>query len=142
MDEAQRKNGRENGELTTDYTDGENSHNSHKRLNKVGQRNGLSPSTQSNAKTSVKHTWYDGGLMPERPEELEEGIRMGDTYGGAPYVGEKGKILTGSHGANGLRIIPKAKMMEYQRPPATGLQSYCRSRFTLKPFSATSGPPS
>ncbi len=124
MDEAQRKNGRENGELTTDYTDGENSH---KRLNKVGQRNGLSPSTQSNAKTSVKLTWYDGGLMPERPEELEEGIRMGDTYGGALYVGEKGKILTGSHGANGLRIIPEAKMKEYQRPPANGLQPVCKA---------------
>jgi hypothetical protein len=67
----------------------------------------------------LKLVWYDGGLMPERPEELEPGLKMGDTYGGALYIGDKGKILTGSHGANGLRIIPQAKMDAYQRPPKT-----------------------
>ena len=65
----------------------------------------------------LKLVWYDGGLMPSRPEELEEGRRMGDTYGGALYIGEKGKILCGSHGANGLRIIPEAKMQAYTLPP-------------------------
>ncbi len=64
-------------------------------------------------------TWYDGGLMPPRPEELAPELKMGDTYGGALYVGDKGKILTGSHGANGLRIIPEEKMKAYTRPPAT-----------------------
>ena len=63
--------------------------------------------------------WYDGGLMPETPEELEPGRKMGDTYGGVLYVGTKGKILTGSHGARGCRIIPESKMAEYQRPPKT-----------------------
>ncbi len=67
----------------------------------------------------LKLVWYDGGLMPERPEELEPGMKMGDTYGGVVYIGDKGKILTGSHGANGLRIIPEAKMAAYQRPPKT-----------------------
>jgi len=67
----------------------------------------------------LKLVWYDGGLMPERPEELEPGLKMGDTYGGALYIGDKGKILTGSHGANGLRIIPQAKMDAYKRPPKT-----------------------
>jgi len=47
----------------------------------------------------LKLTWYDGGLMPTRPEELEEGRKMGDRHGGAIYVGSKGKILCGSHGA-------------------------------------------
>ncbi len=64
-------------------------------------------------------TWYDGGLMPPRPEELAPGVRMGDTFGGALYVGSKGKILTGSHGANGLRILPEEKMKNYKRPPKT-----------------------
>ncbi|MBP7569750.1 MAG: Gfo/Idh/MocA family oxidoreductase [Acidobacteria bacterium] len=64
-------------------------------------------------------TWYDGGLMPARPEELPADARMGDTYGGALYVGEKGKILTGSHGANGLRILPEKRMQRYTRPPKT-----------------------
>jgi predicted dehydrogenase len=67
----------------------------------------------------VTLTWYDGGLMPPRPEELAPGIKMGDQYGGALYVGDKGKILTGSHGANGLRLIPEAKMNAYQRPAKT-----------------------
>jgi predicted dehydrogenase len=64
-------------------------------------------------------TWYDGGLMPPRPEELPDGIRMGDTFGGALYIGDKGKILCGSHGANGLRIIPEERMRDYVRPPKT-----------------------
>ncbi len=64
-------------------------------------------------------TWYDGGLMPAWPEELGRDRRMGDQYGGALYVGDKGKILCGSHGARGLRIIPESKMQAYQRPPKT-----------------------
>ena len=61
-------------------------------------------------------TWYDGGLLPARPEELEDSRKMGDTYGGALYIGSKGKILCGSHGANGLRLLPEKAMQEYQRP--------------------------
>jgi predicted dehydrogenase len=67
----------------------------------------------------LKLVWYDGGLMPERPEELEPGRKMGDQYGGVLYIGEKGKILTGSHGARGVRIIPEEKMQAYERPPKT-----------------------
>jgi predicted dehydrogenase len=63
--------------------------------------------------------WYDGGLMPPRPLELADGQEMGDKYGGALYVGTKGKILCGSHGANGARIIPEEKMAAYKQPPAT-----------------------
>ena len=65
----------------------------------------------------VRVVWYEGGLMPETPTELEPGRTMGDQYGGAIYVGDKGRIITGSHGANGLRIIPETKMKEYRRPP-------------------------
>ncbi|HEX7450527.1 MAG TPA: Gfo/Idh/MocA family oxidoreductase [Pirellulales bacterium] len=63
--------------------------------------------------------WYDGGLMPARPEELPDGEPMGDTYGGALYIGSKGKIVCGSHGANGAKIIPPEKMKAYQQPPAS-----------------------
>ncbi|HXK58756.1 MAG TPA: Gfo/Idh/MocA family oxidoreductase, partial [Acidobacteriota bacterium] len=35
----------------------------------------------------LKLVWYDGGLLPGRPEELEPGRKMGDQYGGAIYVG-------------------------------------------------------
>ncbi len=75
---------------------------------KFPARNGLPP---------VKLFWYDGGLKPPTPDELEEGRTMGDQYGGTIYVGTKGKILTGSHGANGVRIIPEKAMLEYEKPP-------------------------
>lgn len=64
-------------------------------------------------------TWYDGGLMPPRPEELPEGLMMGDQYGGALYVGDRGEILCGSHGANSLRILPEERMLDYERPQRT-----------------------
>ncbi|MCF7707664.1 MAG: Gfo/Idh/MocA family oxidoreductase [Verrucomicrobia bacterium] len=56
----------------------------------------------------VKLTWYDGGLKPPRPKELENGRELG--VGGRILVGEKGKIL-------GTNIIPAAKMREYGNPP-------------------------
>jgi len=59
----------------------------------------------------VKLTWYDGGLMPPRPAELEDGRR----FGGADdnlYIGDKGKML-------GHRLIPEAKLKEYKQPPKT-----------------------
>jgi predicted dehydrogenase len=63
----------------------------------------------------VTLTWYDGGKMPTRPEELEEGRRMGDNDGGALFVGAKGKIMTGTYG-NPVRIIPESKMKAYKEP--------------------------
>ncbi len=57
----------------------------------------------------VKLTWYDGGLMPARPEELEEGLRFGNADDNL-YIGDKGKIL--DH-----RLLPEARSKEYGRPP-------------------------
>jgi len=65
----------------------------------------------------LKLTWYDGGLMPPRPDVIPDDVRMGDAYGGALYVGDEGMILTGSHGANSLRIYPEERMRSYKRPP-------------------------
>ena len=58
---------------------------------------------------AVTLTWYDGGMMPRRPEELEEGRKMGGGDG-MLYVGDKGKML--NH-----RLIPESKMQEYELPP-------------------------
>ncbi|MGE5297132.1 MAG: Gfo/Idh/MocA family protein [Solirubrobacterales bacterium] len=52
--------------------------------------------------------WYDGGMKPPRPPELEDG-RIWDTNGKL-YIGDKGKILD-------YRIIPEAKQKEYGKPP-------------------------
>ena len=64
----------------------------------------------------VKMTWYDGGLMPPRPPELEEGRRMGNEDGGVLLVGDKGTIMCGCYGMN-PRLIPETEMKAYQQPP-------------------------
>jgi predicted dehydrogenase len=66
----------------------------------------------------VTVTWWDGGLMPPRPEELEEGRRMGDEDGGLLFIGEDGKIMTGCYGEN-PRLIPETAMMDYDKPEPT-----------------------
>ena len=57
----------------------------------------------------VKLTWFDGGMLPPRPEDLVKG----HGGNGAFIIGEEGVIRHGSHGANGCRIIPESKMKEY-----------------------------
>jgi predicted dehydrogenase len=47
---------------------------------------------------ALKFTWYDGGLMPERPEGIEPGKRMGDGGGGAMIKGTKGTIICSTYG--------------------------------------------
>ncbi len=62
----------------------------------------------------VKLVWYDGGLQPPRPEELEPGRRM--PTNGQLYIGEKGKLLSG----DGMtRLIPESAMRAYKIPPKT-----------------------
>jgi predicted dehydrogenase len=64
----------------------------------------------------VKLHWYDGGILPQRPEELEPWRKMPD--GGTIFVGDKGKIMCGSSAQN-PRIIPETKMKEYKQPAQT-----------------------
>jgi predicted dehydrogenase len=71
---------------------------------------------------AVRMSWYDGGLMPERPKELEEGRQMGDKDGGVLLVGDKGTIMCGCYGS-GPRIIPESKMCAYKRPDRRLLRS-------------------
>ncbi|MBP7949332.1 MAG: Gfo/Idh/MocA family oxidoreductase [Verrucomicrobiales bacterium] len=60
----------------------------------------------------VKLVWHDGGLRPQRPEELEDGRTMGAT--GALLVGDKGKILSQKMQWS---LIPEKRMREYGAPP-------------------------
>jgi predicted dehydrogenase len=66
----------------------------------------------------VELTWYDGGLLPERPEELEPDRMMGDGKCGAIFIGDKGKIMCGTYG-DSPRIIPETAMRGYKRPAKT-----------------------
>lgn len=43
-------------------------------------------------------TWYDGGLLPERPKGIKPGKVLGDNDGGAMVIGTKGTIICGTYG--------------------------------------------
>ncbi len=62
--------------------------------------------------------WFDGGMMPPRPEGLEDGRMMGDSGGGGIFYGSKAMLMFSTYG-NNSRIVPEAKMKEYQRPEKT-----------------------
>ena len=64
----------------------------------------------------LKLTWYDGGLKPTRPPELEPKRRLG-THG-VIFVGDKGKLMCGVC-ASSPRLIPEKKMQQYELPPKT-----------------------
>jgi predicted dehydrogenase len=70
----------------------------------------------------VKFTWYDGGLKPPRPEELEAGREFRDPGEdgdeGMLFVGDKGKILCKFNGGH-PQLIPQSKMDAYKQPPKT-----------------------
>jgi len=55
--------------------------------------------------------WYDGGMKPFAPEELEADNESLDSEG-MMFVGDKGKILASFHG-DSPRIIPKKRMRDY-----------------------------
>jgi predicted dehydrogenase len=66
----------------------------------------------------VKLVWHDGGLMPARPEELENERMMGSNEGGSLFIGEKGKLICSTYAEN-PRLIPESKMREYKLPEKT-----------------------
>lgn len=67
---------------------------------------------------AVTLNWYDGGLMPRRPEKLEESRRLGDGGSGLIFHGTKGKIMCGCYGRS-PRLIPETAMQAYTRPKKT-----------------------
>lgn len=66
----------------------------------------------------VDLTWWDGGMTPPIPEELEEGRQMGDSDGGVLFIGDKGILMCGCYGKS-PRLIPETKMRQYKRPSQT-----------------------
>ncbi|NBC84453.1 MAG: Gfo/Idh/MocA family oxidoreductase [Bacteroidetes bacterium] len=49
----------------------------------------------------VKIKWWDGGMLPPRPDNLPPGVEMGkDSNGGCWFEGTKGSIMCGSWAAN------------------------------------------
>ncbi|MBU6400157.1 MAG: Gfo/Idh/MocA family oxidoreductase [Verrucomicrobia bacterium] len=66
----------------------------------------------------VQLHWYDGGILPPRPAELEEDRDL-DPEDGILFVGDKGKMLVEGWGGERPRLIPESRNREYQRPPKT-----------------------
>ncbi|OAV42591.1 Gfo/Idh/MocA family protein [Lewinella sp. 4G2] len=56
-------------------------------------------------KPPVKLIWTDGGILPERPEELASDEAMGSGGGGIILEGTKGKLMTDTYGDNS-RLLP------------------------------------
>lgn len=59
-------------------------------------------------------TWYDGGLLPPKPEEL--GDAELDKGGGVLYIGTKGKLLHDTYGYN-PRLLPQSLHERTRTPP-------------------------
>jgi len=68
-----------------------------------------------NGKPDVKLYWMDGGIRPERPDELGPDERMGGDDGGVIITGTKGKIMCDCYGANPT-LLPTARTKEINVP--------------------------
>jgi predicted dehydrogenase len=65
-------------------------------------------------KPPVRLTWYDGGLLPPKPDELgDEKVNPG---GGVLFVGSKGKLMHDTYGSN-PRLLPKSLHDSFGTPP-------------------------
>lgn len=62
----------------------------------------------------VKLTWYDGGLLPRKPEEMGEEELIKE--GGALLIGSKGKLMHNTYGAK-PRLLPKSLHDSFGQPP-------------------------
>ena len=69
-----------------------------------------------NGKQDTYLHWMDGGLLPERPEELGADETMGDDGGGAIIVGTKGKMMCGTYG-NNATLLPTSRSNEVNIKP-------------------------
>ncbi len=56
----------------------------------------------------LKLHWMDGGIQPERPNELGANEIMGDGGNGAIFLGSKGNMMCGTYGVN-PQLLPTSK---------------------------------
>jgi hypothetical protein len=64
---------------------------------------------------AIDLVWYEGGIRPTTPEELDEDHKELPAEG-MMFVGDKGKILAGFH-VDSPRLIPERKMQGRVAPP-------------------------
>src|SRR5215218_9809169 len=69
----------------------------------------------ANGKPDIKLHWMDGGIQPERPEELGPNEVFGDGGNGILMIGTKGKMMCGTYGAD-PKLLPTSKTAEAKVP--------------------------
>ena len=68
-----------------------------------------------NGKSEVKFHWMDGGIQPERPDELPATETFGDGGNGVLFVGTKGKMVCSTYGRD-PKLLPLSRMQEVNVP--------------------------
>ncbi len=66
-------------------------------------------------KPNVKLHWMDGGIIPERPDELGADEQFGGNDGGVLIIGTKGKMMCGTYGSD-PKLLPTSRTSEISIP--------------------------
>ncbi|GAB3637653.1 Gfo/Idh/MocA family oxidoreductase [Hymenobacter arcticus] len=66
-------------------------------------------------KQDVTVHWMDGGIQPERPDELGANELFGDGGNGTLFIGTKGKMMASTYGAD-PRLLPLSRNQEVHVP--------------------------
>ena len=72
---------------------------------------------RKDGKGDIKLTWMDGGLLPERPEELGPDEEIGSWDGGVIFEGTKGK-MKGNYNSD-PHLLPASRKEEMEAIPKT-----------------------
>jgi len=72
------------------------------------------PKTEKTQGDVVVH-WMDGGIQPERPEELAANETFGDGGNGTLFIGTKGKMMASTYSAN-PRLLPLSRNNDIKVP--------------------------
>jgi predicted dehydrogenase len=67
-------------------------------------------------KGDVTLHWMDGGIQPERPEELEANETFGDGGNGTLFIGTKGKMMSETYSAN-PKLLPLSRNNDIKVKP-------------------------
>ncbi|UCG47610.1 MAG: Gfo/Idh/MocA family oxidoreductase [Phycisphaerales bacterium] len=69
---------------------------------------------------AVKVNWYDGGMKPPRPAELDDRRPLNQANSNVLFMGTKGVLRCGEYG-DSPQLIPYSRMREFSknRPPKT-----------------------
>jgi predicted dehydrogenase len=70
----------------------------------------------SKTKHEVTVHWMDGGIQPERPDELGPNERFGDGGNGMLFIGKKGKMMASTYSAD-PRLLPTSRNQEVHVKP-------------------------